>query len=441
MDMSSSDILEAVKGWPSKQSLLLFLVIEAVFSKLILPSEGYFFALGLFILWVPTVIVWILSRKIPKKRKNLFGFVVAIYCDDNSIENKFREDFIKTLRKQLKSRPNATSYDFIPLPKHISESIEDSEQAIKILKECNGDFIIHGSVRTRDKNHILDVSCAAIHAPISEKTSQEFSREMGELLVNKIKIEDSQFLEGFDITTQYIETAANYLIGNMKFFAGDFNSALEIYKNVLDKLLAHNRGALAENLKIKCQNNIAVVLDILLFSSHKAWVDSHDEAFIDEMETIFTDCDRYNLDSLNFDRYKAIHSVLKKKDFKSARRLLNKTPQKLRDGLWHLNTAFIFACEGNLQKSAREYRNALDRPNEVFGNNLIADVEGFISYYLEKYPDLTQLHYCLGFINKELKQDFSLAKQHLEDFLNSTPSNIFETERNLAQKWLLEICV
>lgn len=118
--------------------------------------------------------------------------------------------------------------------------------------------------------------------------------------------------------------------------------------------------------------------------------------------------------------------------------MLNKTPNKLRDGLLYLNSAFIFACEGNLQKSAREYRNALDKPNEVFGNNLIADVEDFISFYVEKYPDLTQLHYCLGFINKELKHHFTLAKQYLGDFLESTPSNVFETERSIAQKWLTE---
>jgi hypothetical protein len=178
----------------------------------------------------------------------------------------------------------------------------------------------------------------------------------------------------------------------------------------------------------------------LLFEHHKAWIRNHDEVFIDEMDIIFEDCQLYNLDSFNIDRYKAIYAVLKNKDFKTARKLINKVPNKIRDGLWYLNSAFIYACEGNLQKSAREYRTASSRPEEVFGNNLIADVEDFIDFCIEKYPDLTQLHYCLGFINKELKQDLLLAKRHLEDFLNLAPLNVFETERNLAQKWLSEIC-
>lgn len=138
---------------------------------------------------------------------------------------------------------------------------------------------------------------------------------MGELLVKKIKIEDSQFLEGFGITSQYIVTGASYLIGNMKFFACDFSSALDIFKNVLDILSKHSQGSLAEDLKNRCRNNITIVLEILLFEIHKAWVD-HDEAFIDKMEHLFTDCEHYNLNTLNLDRYKAIYLILKKKDFK-----------------------------------------------------------------------------------------------------------------------------
>jgi hypothetical protein len=264
MNMSSDDILKAFKEWPSKPSLLLSLVIGAIFSKLIFPSEGYFFPIGISILWISTITVWYLSRKPPKKRKNSFGFVVAIYCDDHSIENKFHEDFIKTLRQQIKSRPNTIDYDFIEVEKHISGTITDSEQALKVLNKCNSDFIIYGRVRTRDKTHTLDVSCAAVHAPLPERVSQELSKEMGELLVSKIKIEDSQFLKGFGITSQYIETAASYLIGNLKFFSSDFSSALDTYKNVVDRLTAHNQGSLAEVLKNRCRKNIIVVLEFFV---------------------------------------------------------------------------------------------------------------------------------------------------------------------------------
>lgn len=56
MDVSIDEILKAFKEWPSWPSLLLFLFLEAIFLKFILPSEGYFFALGICIFWVTTLI-------------------------------------------------------------------------------------------------------------------------------------------------------------------------------------------------------------------------------------------------------------------------------------------------------------------------------------------------------------------------------------------------
>jgi len=102
-------------------------------------------------------------------------------------------------------------------------------------------------------------------------------------------------------------------------------------------------------------------------------------------------------------------------------------------------SAFLYAGQGDLKSAIREYRNAKGRPHEAFGNNLIGDVEDFIGFFLERNPEFGHLHYCLGYINKDLKEDSILAKRHFTAFLECVPETAFVKERALATEWLIKL--
>lgn len=151
MDFNYDEFWKAVKDWPSIPSLIVLLILEIVLMKFIGLSSESWFLWGLGIIYLVTIIFWLIYRKTPKKRKNSFGFVVSIYCDDSSTKKKFREDFVKTLKMQLKERTSGNQFDFIELRNHISETVTDRNIALKVLNKCNGDFLIYGRVRTRDE--------------------------------------------------------------------------------------------------------------------------------------------------------------------------------------------------------------------------------------------------------------------------------------------------
>jgi len=339
------ELWKAVKNWPSTASLIGLLILEVVLMKFVWPSSNEeWFPLGLGIIILVTTISWVICRRAPKKRKNSFGFVVSIFCDDSLTEKKFREDFVKTLKMQLKERTSGNQFDFIELRNHISETVTDRNAALEVLNKCNGDFLIYGRVRTRDeggeKCHVLDISCAAQHTPIPDVVSNRFSQEMGELLSKKIRIEDSKFLESFEITSKWIEISSKYLIGHIKFLAEDFDSALDLYNEVLSKLPAEKSGGIADILRSRCYESINVVYETEIFSAHKNWVKTHADEYLDRMSEILDEYNQYNLNSVNMERIKAIYLVFKHKNFLAGREILDKTPSKLRDALWYLNPLF-----------------------------------------------------------------------------------------------------
>lgn len=445
MDFNFDEFWKAVKSWPSTPSFLVILIFESGVFKYLWPSsqeDNFFYALVVIIL--VTYFVWKSYRKFPKKRKGSFGFLVSIYCDDSSIDKKFREDFIKTLKTDLKGRKSGEKIDFIELKKHISEKVNDKDEALNVLNKCNCDFLIYGRVRTREeggeKIHFLDINCAAQHTPIPDIVSNRFAQEMGEVLPNKIRIEDSKFLESFEITSKLVETSSKYLIGHIKFLAHDFNAALEFYNEVLSKLTVPEKpDVTAKTLRSRCYESITVVYETKIFLANKNWVDTHSDIYLEEVNELIGEYDCYSLTSTNIDRVRAIFLVFEQKDFVAARVILDKTLSSRRDALWFLNSAFLHACDGNLKNAVINYRKAKERPSELFGNNLLGDVENFIVVFIERHPDFSRLHYCLGFINKELKEDSILARQHFSAFLECTSEAEFTKERELATRWIINI--
>ena len=64
-------------------------------------------------------------------------------------------------------------------------------------------------------------------------------------------------------------------------------------------------------------------------------------------------------------------------------------------------------------------------------DHVIAETEEFILWVLDQEPDKFQLHFCLGYINSEAKDDAILALEEYEAFL--AHSDVGEKRFRLAR--------
>lgn len=98
--------------------------------------------------------------------------------------------------------------------------------------------------------------------------------------------------------------------------------------------------------------------------------------------------------------------------------------------------AFLFAYDGYLKGAIQQYRQASKSKTKP---EILPKIEEFIVWLLREEPDKYQLYYCLGYINRNIKGDDSLAIKDFENFLKYCPETNFAKERELAEKWIQEM--
>ena len=97
--------------------------------------------------------------------------------------------------------------------------------------------------------------------------------------------------------------------------------------------------------------------------------------------------------------------------------------------------AFLFAFKGDVKTATRHYRKAILFQIE---SDALNQIEDFICWMIDRYPQKYQLKYCLGFINWKVKGDTIRAIQDFKEFLSSGDNRDFIRERELASVWLKE---
>lgn len=450
MNFNIADELQKIcKLWPSKVGLITCLIVEIILLGLISSQiddfkKATFFDVPGFIfvcstIFLITVIYWLYSNRTPKNKKNKFGFVISIYCDDYETDKKFREDFVTNLNTLISDGSTGKHFNFIELNNHDSKAVTNSQEAELILEKTRAHFIIYGRVKTRDKSHYLKLDSRVTHKPLPIIISNVLSREMSELLPRKLKIEDNNFLENFEFTSKWTEIASKYLIGNVKLLSGEIDTAFELYNEVLNISKNYRSIPVIEQLYLKSKNKIIAIFDIKITGLYEEWVETHDILLLQNINLLTNEYDKYSITNYQIETIKSIASVLLFQDIDTAIAILSKFPKNAQNATWLLNRAFLLAYKGDLTGAYREYKRASTRPTEEFYDGLINKVEDFILLMISQNNDTHQLHYCLGIINKEFKEDFLLAKQDLDKFLFETPTNTFIKEKWIANKWVDEL--
>lgn len=429
--------------WYKIEGLIISIALALIFECVILlPFSVTFFQISSIYIFtsILIIIIWFYSKRIPKTGKNKVGFIVSIRCDSEVERAKIQEDFIYSLRNLIKSGWAGRSFQFIRIPEHIADKIEDLDDANDLRMKCKGHFILFGQVRLRElfgkKHHILDLNGIVSHRLISSEVGKVFSKEFSELLPRKVNISEEADLLAFDFTAEWIECVSKYIIGIASFVSFDLRYAEQLFNDVSD-LLEQKDQSFPIYAKLK-QRLPARFADIHIARANRAftkWTKIHDPILIDLLGQHLQKVGKKFSNNYTFILLKSVWLFLNERNTILAKKELKKV-KKHKGVTWRYNLAFLLAYEGNLMAAIKQYRHAF---KVDMNPNILSTIEDFFMWFLDEEPDKYQFHYCLGYINRNKKGDIDLAIKDFENFLKHGKEDEFVNERRLAEKWIQEM--
>lgn len=414
----------------------------ASFTLFLKQIEIPFWGIGIAALVTAIIIlgIWLYSRSYPKTKKNKIGFVVSISCEDDQSHNKIRDDFVITLRKLVTAGNSGKHFQFIEIPRHISSTIIDYDNAKKLIKNTKAHFALYGRCRTRQINssdhNFIELDGVVAHGPIPKPIKDQLSSEFTELLPRKLAICKENDIFAFELTSEWTDLVAKYIIAIASAISGDLNYAELLFNEVRVKL-SNSKNNIPAYIKLKerLPVRLAEIYEAKAAYCFNKWFSTRDELLIDQLNHEISKIELKNI-SINANYFKAIGQFLKNRDVNTSIKTVKSCPKSNRDAVWHLNLAFLEAYKGNLNKSLQHYRNSIKFNLSV---ETLSQIEGFISNILEIEPDKVQLYFCLGYINWKIKGDNIRAIKDYSQFIELADNTTFCEQLHFARKWVEEI--
>ena len=298
-----------------------------------------------------SIIIWFYSNRIPKTPKGKVGFVVCIQYPDEKEQKVITEDFIKTLRRLLKGGFIGHTFHFIEIPQHISESINDFDDAYTLKSMTRSHFLIFGRARLRILNgkecHVLELDGIVGHKPLEKEVSAQLSKEFGELFPRRVHISTENDLLLFNFTSDWTECVAKYIIGIASACSFDINYAEQLFNDVKIKL----EGIQTDfPIFAKLKERLPIRFSEIYLARSKACLNSWRKTKNKEDLAQFTlnlNKISHHLDDL-YDvlLFRSIGVFLNGRKIKEAIDYTKKC-KRYDDPIWHFNLAFLRAYENN----------------------------------------------------------------------------------------------
>lgn len=442
--MSLKENIEfARKHWNTKIGLLVACFLTLSFEMALMTSVGSNGITQCLIYLLSAIIIitiWSYTNMLPRTKKGKVGFLVSIQCSNDEEYRKIKEDFVNTLRQLIKGGASGKSFHFIDIPQHISNSLNDHEEAFTFFEKTKAHFIVHGRVRLRKINnkdcHILDLEGKVSHKPMQVEVSQKLSNEFAELFPRKVKIETDNDLLSFNLTSDWTDCVAKYIIGIAAGLSGDLNYAKLLFEDVGQKLNQLNNNFPIFNI-IRKRLPLRIAEVHLAYANNyiEKWRTNHDQATY----KLFTDHVNSIPDNLppiyDILLMKAIEAFLTNRDIDEAIKY-TKMCKKHNHPIWKFNLAFLYGYRGQLGDAIRYYRKGLKHNLEP---EAICQIEEFIEWVLKIEPAKYQLFYCLGFFNRHVKGDPKVALEDFENFTKESSDPQFQKEKEIASSWISEL--
>ena len=441
------EALNIIKTYWYRRSTLVIIGLVIVgaslsfFSAIKIEEVSLLGWVSIILILLFVVLFWAYSVRLPKAVRGKIGFAVAIVPETKEQEEKISADFVITLRELLQNSNLKYHFSFIQIPVHFAQKIQSPEDAVKILRDSQCHFMVYGRARTRNiqdkETQIINLNGIVAHKPIPQETQKLLSAEFSELFPQKLFIPEEGDVFSFEVTAALINIVANYIIGISALVSGDFQYSQQLFERVEQEAKSF-QSDIPSIVKIRQRipSRLAEVYTVRARVCYLNWRSTKAPNLMDEMKIYLDLLGRVAPKNITGHVLRSIYLFVVNRDVAGAIEECEES-RCSEDITWRYNYAFLNAYKGNMKKARAEYKRASKLLPRDPGTLL--EIENFISWMLEKEPDRTQLHFCLGHINFFSKGDKASALLDFEKFLETTPIDQFSEERRLAEEYIKTI--
>jgi hypothetical protein len=429
-------------AWYEKSGLFatLLFVTLAVLGALHGAPAGNIIAALVFLYFIICA-AWWWSRRPPKTPKNKIGFLVSIACSDDKESQKLHEDFVQPLRNLIKSGKTGHAFHFMVLPQFLAREVVDHEQALSMRLRTRSHFVLYGRVRLRrlggQEHHVINLEGIVAHKPVSDDVQKQLAVEFAELLPRNLTVAAENDLLTFQVTSEWADVVARYVIGLAAAVSGDLSYAEELFNDAYQRIQVKNHNfpvyhKLTERIPVR----ISELYQVRILAIAQEWAETRAPNNWEQIEAQLKRLHPVHRTGNPMIFAEAILQFVKYRNVEGALTLL-KNASDAENAIWHLNVAFLRAYNDDLKRAAQHYRKAAFFEVDA---NTVSQVESFMVWVLEQEPQKkAQLHYCLGIFNWRIKGDKIQAKKDLANFLRLSTPTAFGKERQLAEKWIKQL--
>lgn len=377
----------------------------------------------------------------PRNEKNKIGILVAIKTENEKEKRRLQNDLISDLRKYLDVSYIPPIFNVVELPEYHSKRVKDHHRSVKYLKRTRCHFIVYGKIFERkidNKLHyILKLEGAVLHRKTSQTISNTLAKEFTELLPRRWRFPESDELLGFEMTKDWLGIVAKYIIGIASHISGHFKLAHKIFTQLRQEIT--NAGL----KKIPAVHEIARRLPLRLVETSDAiskqlyfmFTRTRDLKYIEGMKLYLDMIRKFSPNDYNARNLRAIYFFLINRDVNRAIKELKGISIRP-DATWRYNLGFLYAYQGRLKKSKKQYDLAFQG---FVPPNIINETEVFMSDIISTEPEKFQLYFARGYINFRAKKDYSLAKADFVNFLQKCASDMYKKEMQLTKTYIKQI--
>lgn len=357
---------------------------------------------------------WFWHRRIPHFNSKDIGVLFSIVTDSESVKNKIKQDFLDKIDADI-SKANKKIKVKILSEYRALKIINDPNNIKKIHDLSNAKMILFGRVNIRThkgKDHYsIELIESIVHNPVNTNTQKDIRKDMVSVFPQRSLMDCGDEINGFQINHILFSYASRYILALACFFSNEFDVALELFRNVLPIDISCDNENIKNNY-IRIKNNTKDFILILLhikmmriYNSNKNWSDIKD--LIDQSKHI--DKQDYNILLIEAIYYFETENIDESfKILEEARRI------SLGDNTWIFSKAFLQSVVGDLQGAYKSYKKVF---RNMTGISTHIQCETHISETLIRKPDLYQLHYNLGLIYYFIREEFELAREEFELFI------------------------
>lgn len=414
--------------------MITMIVVVIPFIVSFIPTDYQTFSkIGLLLLAEIILIGhWYFYRLVfPKGKKGIQYIVVAIVTENQKQKERISNDFVNSLKKQLREYHMHNTYDVIAL--HNAHSINlrriidnaflrtnketrnivEIEKFNKVNNRMNAKFIVFGNLISRDSpnnRYILNIEALIRHREAPSNNRNEIHKDFMEIWRNEISFLEENESTEFKSTSQQVFFAASYMLGLATIIDFNHQKGIEIGNKLLDYIYKNDKYKEFEPKVVKL-----LTLSYFLFSRVLYYLGDF------EKSTFFRR-KYHELVKDDYDTYlsEAIFQVNKRNDPQAALELIEKAKKVSKgNGTWKYSKFYLLIRINNHVDALKvldnilvtSYKDELDAVSQVIHYN---------QHCLKEDPCHIQSLFIIGvFIYKKLN-NAPVAYDKLEEFIHKT---------------------